>query len=110
MIKPCGYYVLVKMEQVEQVTESGIVIATNLENQREQAGHDIGTLVSLGPTAFSGFQGVEGHDALQRAHEWGVDIGDKVEFTRYDGKIPSHPDYKDYRIIQDAHLIGVIED
>jgi len=113
MIKPTGYYVLVKMELVEQTVSdgalAGFVIATKEEHQREQSGHDVGTLVALGPTAFNGFQGVVGTDAVVRAAEWGVKIGDKVEFNRYDGKTPSHPDFKDYRIIQDAHIIGVID-
>ncbi len=112
-IKPCGYYVLVKMEAVEQTVSdgalAGFVLSSNDEHEREQSGHDVGTLVALGPTAFVGFQGVDGEAAHIRAEQWGVSIGNKVEFNRYDGKIPSHPDFKDYRIIQDAHIIGVIE-
>lgn len=122
MLKPCGYYVLVKMEELEEKDESFvegselIVAAPQMQKdnrdlaEREKAGHDIGTLVALGSTAFNGFQGVTGQTAKERAEEWGVCVGDKVEFNRYDGKIPSHPDYADYRIIQDAHIIGVIED
>ncbi len=114
MLRPTGYYVLVKMEIVEREVKDGalkgFVLSTTNENTREQTGHDVGIVMSLGPTAFSGYQGIDGETALDRAQQWGVDVGGKVEFSRYDGKIPSHPDYKDYRIIQDAHIIGVIEE
>lgn len=110
MLKPVGYYVLIKMEKVENTTPGGIVIATKAEHEREQTGHDVGELVSFGPNSFSGFNGINGDNVEQRAKEWGVIAGDKVEFNRYDGKIPAHPDFKNYRIIQDAHIIGVIDD
>jgi len=111
MLKPTGYYVLVKMEKVTKVSKGGIIMYTENEHKREQGGHDMGTLVALGPTAFCGYAGIdlEGpNTAHDRAELWGVKIGDKIEFNKYDGKTPSHPDFKDYRLIQDAHIIGVI--
>lgn len=113
MIKPTGYYILVKMEKVEQTLKGGaldgFVLSTNNEHEREQNGHDVGVLVALGPTSFNGFKGIDADNVEERAAQWGVSIGDKIEFNRYDGKIPSHPDFVDYRIIQDAHIIGVID-
>jgi co-chaperonin GroES (HSP10) len=113
-LKPTGYYALVKMEVVEQTVSEGslkgFVLQSNAENEREQSGHDVGILISLGPTAFSGYQGCDANTSEERASQWGVSIGDKVEFNRYDGKIPSHPDFQDYRIITDSHIIGTIED
>lgn len=113
MIKPCGYYILIKMETVEQTVKDGalegFVLTTTAENEREQSGHDVGVLVALGPTSFSGFQGINAIGSEGRAKQWGVNIGDKVEFNRYDGKIPSDPEYKDYRIITDSHILGVIK-
>ncbi len=109
MIKPIGFQVLVKMEEVERVSQGGIILATETENKREQDGHDIGVVVAFGPVSYVGWPGVEGDTAIERAECWGVKIGDKVEFHRYDGKIPSHPDYKDHRLIPDKELIGVIE-
>lgn len=109
-INPTGYNVLLKMEDVEQVTKSGIVIATATENQREQAGHDVGTVVSVGPLAWAGYQGCDGETSEERAAQWGVKVGDKVEFNRYEGKVPRYPEFQNYRIIQDAMIIGVIEE
>lgn len=107
-LKPTGYYILVKMEEVEITSEGGIVLATANEHQREQNGHDVGTIVSIGPTAFCGFQGCDAETPDGRAAQWGCAVGDKVEFNRYEGKVPRYEEFQDYRIIQDAHIIGVI--
>lgn len=110
MIKPLGFQVLVKMEAVEQeITDGalkGFQLASDTENKREQVGHDIGVVVDFGPLAYIGWEGVEGNDPIERAECWGVKIGDKVEFHRYDGKIPAN--FKDYRLVPDKELIGVI--
>ena len=108
-IHPTGYYILVQMEEVEETTASGIVISTPKELEREKGGHDVGTVVELGPTCFSGFSGCDANTATERAAQWGVKVGDKVEFNRYEGKVPRYPNFKDFRIIQDAHIIGTIE-
>lgn len=109
-LKPTGYYILVKMEEIELTSEGGIIIATKEENQREQAGHDIGIISAIGPTAWTGFQGCDAETAEGRAAQWGCKVGDKVEFSRYDGKVPRYEEFQNYRIIQDAHIIGVIEE
>lgn len=109
-LNPTGYNVLVEMEEVEQTTESGIVISTGSEHAREQAGHDVGTVVAFGSTAFSGFAGVEGDTAAERAKVWGVQVGDKVEFNRYEGKVPRYPEMQNFRIIQDSHIIATLKE
>lgn len=107
-LKPTGYYILIKMEQVERTSSGGIILNSNSENDRENAGHDVGVIVAIGPTAWTGFQGCDAETAEQRAAQWGCAIGNKVEFSRYDGKTPRYEEFRDYRIIQDAHIIGVI--
>jgi co-chaperonin GroES (HSP10) len=109
-LKPTGYYVLIRMEEVEQVSEGGIIMATNAEHKREQNGHDVGVIVAFGPTCFDGYQGINGTTTEERAAQWGCKVGDRVEFNRYDGKVPRDADYQDHRIIQDAHIIGVLGD
>jgi len=118
MIRPTGYYVLVKMEVLEikddeKLDGSDLIIAapkTQKDNrnlaEREQKGHFRGSLVSLGPTAWAGYQGCEGDTAEVRAKQWGCKVGDTVRFQRYDGV----DDGDEYRLVQDGHIIGVIED
>ena len=112
MIKPLGFHVLIKMEDVEQEIKEGALagfqLTSDVENKREQAGHDVGVVVSFGPLAYVGWEGVEGVTAEERAQAWGVEVGDKVEFNRYDGKAIDHPDYSGYRLMADRDLIGAI--
>ena len=120
MIKPCGFYVLVRVDEVKNEVEEGaikgFVLSTKGELKREETGHDIGKVVAFGPTVFSGFSGIseviskDGNPEEWRALEWGVMIGDKVEFTRYDGKIPRTEGYENHRLIQDSQIICKVED
>lgn len=105
-VEPTGYHILVKVDEVVETTESGIVIATKTENKREQGGHDAGTVVAIGPTCYDGYAGCEGDTAEERAAKWGVRVGDKVQFERYNGKLLES--LENHRIIQDSNIIAVI--
>lgn len=108
-ITPTGFYILIEMEEVEEKTESGIILRDQKQQDREQVGHSVGIVRALGHTVYQGFEGIEGKATKEeRAAAWGVNIGDKVEFNRYDGKIPNDADHQNFRIIQDAHIIGVV--
>ena len=81
MYKPCRYYVLIEMEAVEETYgDSKIVVATKNELNREQEGQAIGIIRSFGPTCFKGFEGCESPE------QWGVEVGDRIEFNRYSGR------------------------
>ena len=102
--KPCGYYVLVKMDEVEEKSEGGIILATASGLKREQGGQCIGTVVAFGPAAYKGFEGCTSPD------DWGVKIGDKFETNRYAGKPVMREGYENYRLITDAEIIATIRE
>lgn len=106
-IKPCGTKLLVKVLPVEEVSKGGIIIETASSQQRERQGRDLGEVISMGPLAFRGYKGCLDLNGCQ---DWGVKIGDTVEFRRYDGKIPRPDGYEDYRYIDDEDVIAVIEE
>ncbi len=112
-IRPCGYYVLVKVEEVESKTEGGIVLPDSLV-EKEQATVQTGQVINFGPTVFIGMRGIEERDIASTgkhpAELWGVRIGDKVEFRKYEGKPSAVPGMEDYRYIPDTHIIGVIHE
>jgi co-chaperonin GroES (HSP10) len=109
-MRPTGYYVLIEMEEVSQVSEGGIIMSTGTEHDREQNGHDVGVVISFGPTCFMGFKGIsEELDLEDRCLAYGVSVGEKVEFNRYDGKIPRDPSFSNCRLIQDEHIVGVYQ-
>lgn len=109
-IKPCGYYVLIRLDPVEQTTKSGIICKTANELEREKVGNSIGTVLAFGPAAFRGFS-----NGVDSPEQWGVKVGDKIEFTSYDGKVPKSSDELDadgenmLRLIQDQHIIATVE-
>ena len=102
----CGYYVLVEIPEVQK-KESFIHIPEDIKASEIQ-GSAVGYVRGIGPTAFGGMSAIDGDTSEIRAKEWGVKIGDKVEFTRYDGKKPVTPGYENHRLIQDQMIIGVV--
>ena len=114
-LNPAGYYVRVSIEDVDSKIQDGALKGFIMEkpedDKRLQDGHDVGILEAVGPTSFTGMNGIdEDLSPEQRAEQWGVKIGELVQFNRYDGKVPRHEEEGNYRIIQDQHLIGVYSD
>ena len=101
-ITPCGFQVLIEMEEVKNISDGGIVLATSKEHSRETEGHDVGRVVEFGPLAYKGF-------GCDTPLDWGVKEGDLVEFRRYDGKRPRHDYENRYRCIVDSDVLMVIE-
>lgn len=106
-IKPCGYYILVDVTETEKVTPGGIVLPEAL-TQKEQTVEETGTIIAFGPTSFVGMRGCS--EEGRPAHEqWGLKVGDKVEFKRYEGKKCYVKGFESYRYIPDTHIMGVID-
>lgn len=106
-IKPCGYYILVDVTETEKVTPGGIVLPEAL-TQKEQTVEETGTIIAFGPTSFVGMRGCS--EEGRPAHEqWGLKVGDKVEFKRYEGKKCYVKGFENYRYIPDTHIMGVID-
>jgi len=124
---PGGFYVLIEVEEVEKIPEefvesSSVIMAppktqkeTEGLNKREQSAQAVGTLISIGPCAFSGYAGVHIYDdegneivgtAEQRLNAWGVSIGDRIQCESYDGKTPTGLENTNYRIITDEKVLG----
>jgi len=105
MIKPTGYYVLVEIEEVETKTAGGIIIESHKDEKRLIEAQCVGVIKAFGPQAYKGLQ-----NGCNSPDEWGVKVGDKVEFNAYDGKRPKAGG-KDtrLRLIIDQHIIGVVE-
>lgn len=107
-IKPLGFYVLIEMESVESVTEGGIVLPGDMIN-KEQDATDVGYVRQIGPTAFAGYPGCE-VEGVAPADCWGLKIGQKVEYRKFEGKRSAEKEYANFRYIPDSHIIGVIDD
>jgi len=102
-IKPAGFYVLIRMDTIEDLSEGGIYMGDK-QTRKEQEACEFGVIVAFGPAAYKGFPGCEG------PHDWGVEVGDKIEYRRYEGKMSSLESQDNFRYIPDSHIIGVISD
>jgi len=107
-IKPTGHFVLVEVKPVEETFPGSKILSPQSEIERERKGRDIGRVLEFGPIAFLGFA------TCKKPEDWGVRVGDLVEFNRYDGKMPrvseQNPEFENYRIINDNDIIAVIEE
>lgn len=93
--KPTGHRVLVRVEQVERKTESGIIIS-DITADKEQIAQDSGVVVDLGNTAYS-----------DQSEPW-CKVGDYVKFGRYAGQVirPKEAlDGVEYRVINDLDVV-----
>ena len=75
MIKPVLHRILVQLEDIDEVTESGIIIAKELI-KKERKAVEKGTVVAIGETAFKDYGGSSDT----------VHVGDKVLIAQYSGK------------------------
>lgn len=105
-IEPCGSYVLVKPDKFERETQSGIVIATEQEAQREDVARVKGTLVAVGPCAWGDY--IDGEPWAQ--------VGDHVYYKRHiadmykdeDDIVDGKP--QKYFLMNDLNILAVIND
>lgn len=117
-IKPLGFYVLIEMEAVEEISTGGIVLPGDLV-AKEQDATSIGYVRAIGPTAYDGYPGCDPvgttnpstgrHTKTTPSEQWGLEIGQKIEYRKFEGKKSAIPGYENYRYIPDSHIIGAIE-
>ena len=103
-IKPLGFYVLLEVEKVESTSAGGIILDSDLVS-KEQEATSVGYVREIGPTAYVGYPGCE----EDQASAWGISVGDKVEYRKFEGKTSAVPGCEDYRYIPDSQIIGVID-
>jgi co-chaperonin GroES (HSP10) len=96
-IHPKGHRVLILPDPVEEVTQSGIIVAVGDNRDRERLAQLKGTVVELGNTAW-----------LDQPSPW-AQVGDHVIFGKYSGLIYQGDDNKEYRIINDLDVVALVD-
>ncbi len=96
-IRPVGHILLVLPLEVEEKTRSGIVLATATQQRREEMGQTEALVIALGNTAYA-----------DQPEPWCA-VGDRVVFARYAGTQREGSDGKQYRLINDLDVKGVLE-
>jgi co-chaperonin GroES (HSP10) len=97
-LRATGFTVLVALADHERVTKGGIILADQTV-ERESMKTARGRIVSVSPAAFD-FADFAGHHAK---------LGDIVAFAQYAGIIVKGDDGRDYRLIQDKEVWGIVE-
>lgn len=102
-IEPMLYNVVVKPRKVEEKTAGGLHLPDELRT-KEQHGEVRGELVAKAPGAFT--FNYEGWPAGGRLPE----IGDKVMFSRYEGREVKGKDGETYWLMADKAIMAVLHD
>jgi co-chaperonin GroES (HSP10) len=95
-ITPVGVSILILPEQVEEVSEGGVIIAVGTEVDRMQLRQTYGDVVEISPGAYD--------DIPVRCK-----AGDRVIMAAYAGMIITGKDGLDYRLIRDVDVVGILE-
>lgn len=97
MIVPILHRILLKLDNVEHKTESGIIIPDDVI-KKERKAVEVATVVALGSTCFKDY----GADVDT------VKIGDRVIIAKYSGKEVKDVDDVDYVVCNDEDIICIL--
>lgn len=102
-IKLLLHHILVKLDDATEADEmykrakaAGIELALD---KREQAAVEYGTVIQVGPTAYTALGGDRNN----------LSVGDRVSLTRYTGKKVVDTDGKEYHLFNDDDVLCIIE-
>jgi co-chaperonin GroES (HSP10) len=105
-VRPCGHYIKVQCINFEEKKDSKIILPDEIK-RRESQGLDVGIVIEIGKIAYKGYSGCENAD------DWGIKVGDYVEFGRYDGKETRASEFnenlKGIRFLNDNDIVSVWE-
>lgn len=97
MITLLLHTVLVKLDDIETTTQSGIILA--LDEKKERKAVENGTVIQVGPTAFQDY----GRDPSI------LKGGDRISLNRYSGKSIVDTDGVEYVIVNDVDILCKVE-
>ena len=101
-LKPLEYFVVVEPIEVEHQTKGGLILPEESAD-REGVARREGKLVAMSPAAFQAIEGWPDDAPTPQ-------IGDRVLFPKYQAEEwRNDADGKDYWIMRDRVIIGVIE-
>ena len=119
-MEPIGRKVLVLPDEVEQVSEGGVIVVTDDQKDRYNQASSTGTVVAIGPDAFthgteSIYRLVDGDMKLveKRVDGYGntsVKPGDRVVFAKFAGKGIPGMDGEQYRVINDEDITAFADE
>ena len=103
-IIPLGFKVLVKIQEIEEVTKGGIIIPTDTV-EKESAASQIATVIDFGQAAFTIGVG-------DLPNEWNVKpvVGSNVILNRYAGITIESKNKEEYRLVNDKEILAILNE
>ena len=113
-IEPIGRKILVKPDEFEQVSDGGIIVATDSDLDKYNQATSTGVVIAVGPDAFT-----HGTEHIYRVENGQLKLvekrvdgfgdskvapGDRVIFAKFAGKGLPGADGEQYRIINDQDI------
>jgi len=99
LITPLLHTILIKPDDVETKTASGIVIP-DMVTEKERKAVEYGTVITVGPRAFIDY----GSDPSI------LKGGDRVSFARYSGKVIKDVDGTEFVLVNDIDILAKVEE
>jgi co-chaperonin GroES (HSP10) len=96
-INPVGWRILVLPREIEEKTESGIILTTEVTKEREQLANTTGIVVAMGNQCYN-----------DEPAKW-CQVGDKIIFAKYAGLTYRGKNGKIYRMINDKDVTGRLD-
>lgn len=109
-IHPCGDRVLILPDDIEKVTDGGIIIPGTV-GELHQMAQSIGTFVAAGPDAY--IDHVEKSDGKTTTQGFSgpfAKTGDRVAFAKYGGLQVTGKDGRSYRLMNDVDVTAIVEE
>lgn len=113
-IHPCLDRVLIKPDDVEEVTAGGIIIPGSVGEQHAMA-QSIGTFIEAGPDAYTHYTQIHRANGSKTVTTRGYSgpaakPGDRVAFAKYGGLQVEGKDGKVYRLMNDEDVTAIVEE
>ncbi len=93
MIKPVADRILIKMEEGEEVTKSGIILSTSAKEKPQ-----IAKVIAVGPGG-----NIDGNNV-----EMYISVGDRVIVSKYSGTEVKY-EGEEYLIVKQSDILAIVE-
>jgi|SRR6185436_1125971 len=109
-IHPCGDRVLILPDDIEKVTDGGIIIPGTV-GELHQMAQSIGTFVASGPDAYlDHISKTGGQTTTQGFSRPFAQPGERVAFAKYGGLQVTGKDGRSYRLMNDVDVTAIVEE
>lgn len=110
-IKPtiAGPHALIRILEIEEKSQGGIIVQSGKDIRGEHERMRVGMVVDFGPTALAGYE-LPGDKKTKGPKDYGICIGDFVEYDRHAGRLCSYKQFEKYRVLAAEDLYTVYKE